>query len=308
MMETMRKRVLSATMDNSLEKNPPPKRTIAKTILMITGTLGGLVLFLLLMTEQISLMRLIPLNVIFMVVFLFAAVYSLSIAGLFPRLPYLREGMTVISVVYAFFWIIGFLPGFPDFLCLITLALVFIHFTGLWLYSKETRGQDKTQLRFVFLAVLRAMLVLNLGALVITNALFSDELDRIEPYGQLVEVDGKKMHVYSMGTGEQVIVLLPGSGNPLPSADFGPLMRELSKEYTTVSVEYFGVGFSDETGTPRTNENYMREMRQALSAAGFQPPYILMPHSLSGIYCEYYAIKYPDEVSAIINAGHHIAA
>lgn len=37
-----------------------------------------------------------------------------------------------------------------------------------------------------------------------------------------------------------------------------------------------------------------------MSLAGFKAPYVLMPHSASGIYSEYYAAKYPDEVSAII--------
>ena len=108
------------------------------------------------------------------------------------------------------------------------------------------------------------------------------------------------MHVYSMGSGEQTIVLLPGFANPLPSADFAPLMRALAKDYTVVCIEYFGIGFSDETNTPRTNENYTAEIRLALSAAGFAAPYILMPHSGSGIYAEYYAEKYPEEISAII--------
>jgi pimeloyl-ACP methyl ester carboxylesterase len=103
-----------------------------------------------------------------------------------------------------------------------------------------------------------------------------------------------------MGDGEKTIVLLPGFANPLPSADFAPLMRALAEDYTVVSIEYFGIGFSDETESPRTNENYTEEIRLALSAAGFSAPYILMPHSGSGIYSEYYAAKYPEEISAII--------
>lgn len=77
-------------------------------------------------------------------------------------------------------------------------------------------------------------------------------------------------------------------------------MRELSKEYTVVCIEYFGVGFSDGIDMPRTNENYTEEVREALSLEGFNAPYILMPHSGSGIYAEYYAAKYPDEVSTMI--------
>lgn len=148
--------------------------------------------------------------------------------------------------------------------------------------------------------VLGCIVCLNIIGFAINKIFFSNELKTVSPYGQLVQVGKRKMHVYSMGSGEKTVVLLPGLGVALPSADFGPLMRELSKEYTVVCVEYFGIGFSDSTDTPRTNKNYTQEIRSALSLAGFKPPYILMPHSASGIYSEYYAAQYPDEVSAVI--------
>ncbi|MFB0920608.1 MAG: alpha/beta hydrolase, partial [Oscillospiraceae bacterium] len=87
----------------------------------------------------------------------------------------------------------------------------------------------------------------------------------------------------------------------LPSAEFGPLMRRLGEEYKVVCVEYFGVGFSSETERPRTCENYVEEIRTALSKSGFKAPYVLMPHSISSVFSEYYAEKYPDEVEAIIS-------
>lgn len=141
---------------------------------------------------------------------------------------------------------------------------------------------------------------LNIIGFAVNKIFYANELEAVSPYGQIVEVNEQKMHVYSMGDGEKTIVLLPGFGVALPSADFGPLMREFSKEYTVVCIEYFGVGFSDQTDNPRTNENYTEEIRTALSLAGFKAPYVLMPHSASGIYSEYYAAKYPDEVSTII--------
>ncbi|MGE5416891.1 MAG: alpha/beta fold hydrolase [Acidobacteriota bacterium] len=151
-----------------------------------------------------------------------------------------------------------------------------------------------------FAIFLGIIVCLNIIGFAVNKIFYANELEAVSPYGQMVEVNGHKMHVYSMGNGEKTIVLLPGFGVSLPSADFGPLMRELSKEYTVVCIEYFGTGFSDQIDTPRTNENYTEEIRTALSLAGFKAPYILMPHSASGIYSEYYAAKYPDEVSAII--------
>ncbi|MCL2170669.1 MAG: alpha/beta hydrolase [Defluviitaleaceae bacterium] len=108
------------------------------------------------------------------------------------------------------------------------------------------------------------------------------------------------MHIRQMGTGANTIVLLPGLGTPLPSVEFAPLMRELSKKHTVCVVEIFGYGHSDSTDSPRTNENHVDEIREGLKMAGLQPPYVLMPFSCTGIYSEYYAAKYPSEIAGLI--------
>lgn len=136
---------------------------------------------------------------------------------------------------------------------------------------------------------------------VLHGTYFKGQLSAIAPYGEIVEVEHGKMHLYSMGDGEKTIVLLPGMGVGLPSADFSPLMRRLSEKHTVVTVEYLGVGFSSTTDQPRTTENYVEEVREALAKAGFQAPYVLMPHSISSIYSEYYAARYPQEVEAVIS-------
>ena len=165
--------------------------------------------------------------------------------------------------------------------------------------AKKTKKRGK-KIMTVLLAVIGVIISINLISFFVNQVFFSKELDGIEPYGQLVDIDGRKMHIRSMGSGETTIVILPGMGMPVPSADFGPLMRALSENYTVVVVEYFGYGFSDQTDAPRTNANITEEIRLALSLAGFPPPYVLMPHSVSGIYSEYFATKYPNEVAAII--------
>ena len=148
--------------------------------------------------------------------------------------------------------------------------------------------------------IIGSIVLICLISFMINKILSRGELDNIKPYGKLVEVNEKRIHLYSRGKGLETIVLLPGLNIPLPCADFRPLMDDLAEKYTVVCVEYFGYGFSDETDVPRTNENYVEEMRAALAAAGFLPPYILMPYSASGIYSEYYAAKYPEEVAALI--------
>jgi len=151
-----------------------------------------------------------------------------------------------------------------------------------------------------FLIILGVIVGINLLSLLINQILLPKDLAGITPRGELLEVQGKRMHLRKMGSGALTIVLLPGLGVPLPSVDFRPLMEELAETHTVVCIEYFGYGFSDQTDTPRTNENYTEEIRESLSTLGLKPPYVLMPYSASGIYCEYYAAKYPEEVEALI--------
>jgi pimeloyl-ACP methyl ester carboxylesterase len=153
----------------------------------------------------------------------------------------------------------------------------------------------------VFGIIVGAIAVLMMTGAVLHTTRYKKKLAQIRPYGKLVQVDGGQMHVVSMGSGKTTVVLLPGMGVSLPSAEFAPLMRKLSEKYTVVCVEYFGVGFSSKTEKPRSCERYVEESRASLKAAGFVAPYVLMPHSISTVYCEYYAAKYPDEVEAIIS-------
>jgi len=165
--------------------------------------------------------------------------------------------------------------------------------------TKKNKSKGR-KIMTVLSVLFGVILALNLAGFAVTQLRGTKELDQVKPYGELVEVDGKNMHVYKMGEGDKTVVLMPGLGIALPSADFGPLMRTMKDDYKVVTVEYFGIGFSDVSDQPRTNENYIKELREALKKSGLKPPYVLMPHSASGIYAEYYAAQYPDEIEAII--------
>ena len=166
------------------------------------------------------------------------------------------------------------------------------------LKPKRKRGKKVMMIFGIILAVIAVCMLIGT---ILHATYFQNKKEQIEPYGQMVDVYDGQMHVTKIGSGNETIVLLPGMGIGLPSADFGPLMRRLSEKYTVVCVEYFGVGFSSQTQRARTSENYVDEIRTALKSAVIEGPYILMAHSISSVYSEYYASKYPEEVQAIIS-------
>ena len=122
----------------------------------------------------------------------------------------------------------------------------------------------------------------------------------IGPSHRYVEVDGHRMSVAIQGSGPRTIVLMPGLGTPEPILDFAPLARRLAEADTVVTIENFGLGLSDGTDAPRTSEAIVDETRSALTALGLSGPYVLMPHSLSGLYAMSWATNHPDEVAAVV--------
>lgn len=120
------------------------------------------------------------------------------------------------------------------------------------------------------------------------------------PLGQMVEVDGNNMSIYVEGTGDITLVFMSGGGTCSPILDFKSLYSLLSDKYRIVVVEKFGYGFSDVVDKKRGIESILADTRAALKAAGIEAPYILCPHSMSGIEALYWAQQYPEEILAII--------
>ncbi len=129
-----------------------------------------------------------------------------------------------------------------------------------------------------------------------------------EPLGQMVEVDGHNMSVYTEGKGERTLVFMSGSGIGLPILEYKPLYSLLSNDYKVVVIEKFGYGFSDVTNSERSFETILRQNREALSKAGIEGPFILCPHSMSGIEAILWAQTYPNEVEAIVGLDMSVPA
>ena len=126
------------------------------------------------------------------------------------------------------------------------------------------------------------------------------KLIKNQQISQTVEVDGKQMSIYTAGEGEHTLVFLAGSGATAPVLDFLPFSNRFTESCRIVIAEKFGYGFSDEYDGSRDVETRVRQYRDALKAAGIQGPYILCPHSYSGLESIYWAQNYPEEVEAII--------
>ena len=152
----------------------------------------------------------------------------------------------------------------------------------------------------IVLALIMILMAFMLVMFVYHRIMLSREKPLLEPLGQTVEVDGNDMSIYTEGEGEHTIVIMSGSGMPAPILQYSTLYRKLSDTYKIAVVEKFGYGFSDVVDGERDMDTILRQDREALQKAGIEAPYILCPHSMSGIEAILWAQKYPDEVEAVV--------
>ena len=154
----------------------------------------------------------------------------------------------------------------------------------------------------IILGVIAFIAILLLGIFIFNRIKLAGEKKLLndQQIAKMVEVDGHKMAVYSSGEGEHTLVFMAGAGAPCPILDYRAFTDRFDEDYKVVIIEKFGYGFSDEYEGSRDVMTRVDQNRKALDAVGITGPYILCPHSYTGLETVYWAQNYPEEVEAII--------
>lgn len=100
------------------------------------------------------------------------------------------------------------------------------------------------------------------------------------------------------GHGSPAVVLESGFG--MERGTWKAVVDDLSRDFTVFTHDRPGYGGQPDTDQPRDPCTVAAQTRQALRAAGLQPPYLLVGHSLGGLYQYAFAKLYPAEVSGLV--------
>lgn len=123
----------------------------------------------------------------------------------------------------------------------------------------------------------------------------------LECKGELVNVNGHNIHVYRQGNIDKPkIVLMAGSATVAPVYDFKVIYEKLENYFRIIVIEKFGYGYSDIYDNPADVDTLVSTQKQALEMIEESGPYILMPHSMSGLEALRWKQIYPNDVKAII--------
>lgn len=125
--------------------------------------------------------------------------------------------------------------------------------------------------------------------------------ERLKPNGEFVTINQHKIHIYRQGNiSSPKLVFMSGSGTVAPVYDFKILYKKLISKYRVIVIEKFGYGYSDIFESSCDIDSLVSFQREALEKVGEKGPFILLPHSMSGLEAIRWKQKYPDDVTAII--------
>lgn len=118
--------------------------------------------------------------------------------------------------------------------------------------------------------------------------------------GELIEVDGVRLHVHCAGEGNEssTIILLTGMGS-LSSA-WTPVMDDIATTHHVCTYDRDGTGWSEDSGKPRDAVLAAAQLRQLAAKTGMRAPYVLAGHSYGGIVARIFADTYPAATAGVV--------
>lgn len=119
-----------------------------------------------------------------------------------------------------------------------------------------------------------------------------------KPLDQMVEVDGIQLRLDCRGDGSPTVVLEAGAS--MYSMAWARIQDDVAKFARVCSYDRAGLGWSDSLGKALTPQQVAGMLHALLEKGGETPPYLMVGHSLGGIYVRAFAESFPDDVAGMV--------
>lgn len=119
------------------------------------------------------------------------------------------------------------------------------------------------------------------------------------PDRRTTEIEGHKMEYAVAGAGSPTIVFISGGG-PAHMDSWSKIYPEAAKISRVVAYNRFGDGESDPAEEAQTGLRVTAALHALLRQTGQPPPYVLVGHSLGGLFANLFARQHPDEVAGVV--------
>ncbi len=116
--------------------------------------------------------------------------------------------------------------------------------------------------------------------------------------GQLIDVDGRRMHLRCSGTGSPTVILQPGAGDMASTMAW--IAPAVARDTRVCVYDRPGRGWSDPVDTPQDGARVADDLHTLLHNAHVPGPYVLAGHSFGALYVLAYAAHYPADVAGMV--------
>lgn len=113
-------------------------------------------------------------------------------------------------------------------------------------------------------------------------------------------IGGQRIESLTIRHPEAKAVVVFEAGSRGTIAGWGTVPAAVARDVTVFAWNRPGYGNSAVAAAPRDGRTIVEELRRVLRHKGLQPPYVLVGHSLGGLYMQWFARAYPDEVKGLV--------
>jgi hypothetical protein len=118
------------------------------------------------------------------------------------------------------------------------------------------------------------------------------------PHSQVETIDHRNIEFSSTQHSTTPVIFESGLGGTMEW--WKAVLQQISDDTTTFAYNRPGYGKSERVLTDRDADHIVSELRLLLHHKNIKPPYILVGHSLGGLYMQFFARRYPEEIKALI--------
>ena len=155
-----------------------------------------------------------------------------------------------------------------------------------------------TSLSRVLIGLLIFLSIVLISGIIYQTAASEADQRNYPPPGNLVNVDGYKMHIYCMGEGSPAVIL--DSANMGTVSNWAWIQPEIAKTNRVCAYDRADSGWSDVSPQPNDTLRNAEALHTLLQNSGVSSPYVLVGHSFGGLYVRMFAERYPDEVTGMV--------
>jgi pimeloyl-ACP methyl ester carboxylesterase len=119
------------------------------------------------------------------------------------------------------------------------------------------------------------------------------------PPGQMVDVGGRRLHLYCTGAGDGPTVVIEAGAGAF-SVNHRAVQQRVAEFARVCTYDRAGYGWSDPAPPGRSLVDRVHDLHAVLHLGGVPEPYVLAGHSMGGLLVQIYQQRYPKEVAGMV--------